>query len=137
MKVKNLEVENLFGKINRENVFVGNIVKCTKFDGNVEIEESLYKGNQLLIKICDNPRIYVELRELVCFLSYIYIYNQIDKNGIKLNDKILCTFATKQGSIYVDEKSLKPYYKETGKVRVKRVKRYALYDCRIPGGIEH
>lgn len=139
MKVKNLEMENLFGEINKENVFVGNIMRCTKYDtsncivmedmagitsfGYVSKAHEPYKENQILIKICDNPEVYVELEKLKSFLTYIDIYSQVDRNGIHLNEKILSTSSSFLGDIYVDFESLKPYYEEKGKVKIKKIKK--------------
>ena len=153
MKVKNIEMENLFGKINKENVLIGNIIKCTEYDvsnyminedialitsfGSLNVVNKPYKENQILIRICDNPEVYVELKKLKTFLTYISIYSKVDKNGIILVKIILSTSASYIGDIYVDRKSLKPYYNENGKVKVKKIKRDVLLDSRIKGGIEH
>lgn len=114
-------------------------MKCTKYDisnciviedmagitsfGSVSKEHKLYKENQILIKICDNPEAYVELEKLKSFLMYIDIYRQVDRNGIHLNEKILSTSSSFLGDTYVDYESLKPYYEEKGKVKIKQIKK--------------
>lgn len=153
MKVKNLEMEDLFGKINKENVFIGNIMKCTEYDvtnvlvtedmfercsyGYIKTSKELYKENQILIRICNNPEVYVELKNMKNFCSYINIYNQVDDNGITVNNIVLPTSASYSGEVYVDRESLKPYYEEKGKVKIRKIKWDVFSNSRLRGRIEN
>lgn len=56
----------------------------------------------------------------------------------KINS-ILLIKPVENGDLFVDEKSLQPYYTEAleEKIRVKKLRDEVLYDCRIKKGIEH
>ena len=151
MKIGNLEVENLFGKINKENVYVGNLKKCTKYEmenslqiedfsgvcsfGGIIEESKDYIKNDVLIKFCDKPERYVRLEDLKNILSYISLYNALYESGISFNELFLSTSSSYLGNIYVDRDSLNPYYEEKGKVKVKQIKKDVLLDPRVKGKI--
>lgn len=115
-------------------IFIGNIKKCTKyqtfvaFSGNtyindqctgcdqfgyIETNDEIYKENAILIKIGNSG--YVDLERLHSILDYIKIHQDI-KNGYHLGGLIMPTSAYHIDSLFVDRKSLKPYYSDKQQV---------------------
>ncbi len=105
------------------NLFIGNIKKCTKYEthktvsfsiagcidsfGHMEIKEELYKKNAALIKTKDG--------------KFIDIENILDISIIKKSKgKIkMTTYPTREGCLFVDEKTLKPYKSEYAQAQKK------------------
>ena len=154
MKIGNLEVVDLLDVINKENIFVGNIIECIKYQihpkciindgitvdtfGNTEIETTPYRENVILIKIIDNPAGYIALDDIKNIFDYKEIYNQITENGYYMGGIIMSNYPSDKGDKYIDEGSLKSYYQdEKGKVKVKQIKKDVLLDPRIKSGIEN
>lgn len=139
-----------FNKINKDNIYVGNIMKCTKYDssgymeldnggvttyGNISKNEEIYKENQILINVCLNPELYVNVDDLKNILSLLKIYKCL-KKGVD-DKKLLSTISSFLGDKYVKRDSLVPYYTNNGTVSVKKLKKDLLMDPRIMGGIEN
>lgn len=110
-------------------IFIGDIRKCTKYDthttfssncyigdqcigcdsfGYIEVEDELYKENAILIKIENGG--YVDLERFNSILDYIKIHHDLTKNGYRLGGLMMSERAHCIDSLFVDEKSLKPYY---------------------------
>ena len=69
----------------------------------------LYKENAVLIKVKNGG--YVDLENFNSILDYIKIHQDITKNGYRLGGLIMSTSAHCINSLFVDRKSLIPYYK--------------------------
>ena len=113
-------------------IFIGNIRKCTKytiyntlfsnemyinnqcvecdFFGYIDTDDELYKENAILIKIKNGG--YVDLENFNSILDYIKIHKSTTKNGFTTGGLIIPTTAHSLGSLFVDRKSLKPYYSD-------------------------
>lgn len=127
-----------------DQIFIGDIKKCTKYEshttfcaysyfgdqciggsslGYIEEETELYKENAVLIKVSENR--YVDLEQLNSILDHIKIFiHSIDKNSY-LGELIMSTCAYYKNSLFVDEKSLKPYYSDNlqvGDISVRKLK---------------
>lgn len=111
-----------------DQIFIGDIRKCTKYEthttfsgstyignqhiycdsfGYIDEDDELYKENAILIKIENGG--YVDLERFNSILDYIKIYRDIKKDGYRLG-LMMSTSAHCIDSLFVDEKSLKPYY---------------------------
>ena len=143
MKIGNLEISNLSTKIKKENIFIGNIKRCTKYrevdmnekdsheSGLVYYNSEVYAEDVILVKVSDKPAGYINLRSFEALLDYLKQNNIKDYEGPSLEEAILYTKVNGQGSIWVDRGSLKPYYKkEKGKVKVRKIKRDAFVDAK-------
>lgn len=143
MKIGNLEISNLSTKIKKENIFIGNIKRCTKYrevdmnekdsheSGLVYYNSEVYAEDVILVKVSDNPVGYINLRSFESLLDYLKQNNIKDYEGPSLEEAILYTKVNGQGSIWVDSVSLKPYYKkEKGKVKVRKIKRDVFVDAK-------
>lgn len=118
-------------KLRADQVFIGNIKKCIKYDtyntfnsdiyvgnqciggdtfGYVDIDCDNYKDNAILIQIDDGPG-YVDLDTLNSILDYIKVCKDITEVGYYLGGLIMSTAPHCLGSLFVVEESLKPYYK--------------------------
>lgn len=149
MKIGNLEISNLSTKIKKENIFIGNIKKCTKYREVDMLEQKgksnyilynseVYAEDVILVKVSDKPAGYLNLRSFEALLDYLKQNNIDNYEGPSLEESILYTKVNGPGSIWVDSVSLKPYYKkEKGKVKVRKIKKDTFLDVRIKGGIEH
>ncbi len=128
-----------------DQIFIGNIRKCTKYEihitfssstciddqcigydsfGHIEEEDELYKENAVLIKIENGG--YVDLERFNSILDYIGIYRNLTKDGYRLGGLMMSTSAHCIDSLFVDEKSLKPYYagkQKTGDISVRQLKK--------------
>ena len=112
-----------------EQIFIGDIRKCTKYEthttfsssayignqcivcdsfGYIDEDDELYKKNAILIKIKSGG--YVDLERFNSIIDYIRIYHDITKNGYRLGRLMMSTSAHCIDSLFVDEKSLQPYY---------------------------
>lgn len=113
----------------KDQIFIGDIRKCTKYEihttfgnnayigdvcigcdsfGYINSNDELYKENAILIKIENGG--YVDLERFNSFLDYVRIYQNITKNGYCLGKLMMPTSAYCINSLFVDEKSLKSYY---------------------------
>lgn len=112
-----------------EQIFIGNIRKCTKYDlhttlqcktyvngecigsdgfGYIDTDDELFKENAILIKIGKDG--YVDLERFNSILDYLRIYKNVTKNGYMLGGLIMSNSSYGLDSLFVDEDSLKPYY---------------------------
>lgn len=124
-------------KIDLENVYVGNIMRCTRYEeytnnvvedefgansfGEKIIEGKIYKDNALLLKVTDNG--FVDLDELNGYLDYLKINKSKTKFGFRLGGLILAKTPWKMNSFYVSD--VQEYSKENqnGKVKLKDLKK--------------
>lgn len=127
-----------------EQIFIGNIRKCTKYEehitfqseicingisigcdsfGYFETDDELYKENAILIKIENGG--YVDLERFNSVLDYIRIYKDISKDGFKLGGLMMSTSSHELNSLFVDENSLKPYYsnEQTKDISLRQLKK--------------
>lgn len=128
-----------------DQIFIGDIRKCTKYEthttfssstyigdqcigcdsfGYIDKDDELYKENAVLIKIKNGG--YVDLERFNSILDYIRIYRDITKDGYRLGGLMMSTSAHCIDSLFVDEKSLKPYYadkQQTDDISVHQLKK--------------
>lgn len=127
-----------------EQVCVGNLKICTKYEdhvsvsgetyiggqlafreslGYVDVEDKLYKENVVLIKFANGG--FVELEKLNSIFDYIKMRRDYKEKSFLLGGLILDDRAHRINDIFVDSESLKPYYKEEQKknVSIRRLKR--------------
>lgn len=114
----------------KDKIYIGNIRRCTKYEshktvvtsaninnecigssgfGYTDSEDEMYKENAILIKTKNGG--YVDLDNLNNFLDYLKVKNNTTKNGIRLDGLIMSTSADYLNCLFVDEGTLKPYYK--------------------------
>lgn len=114
-----------------EQFYIGDIYKCTKYDthstfssetyiddtcicverfGYTSSEEELYKENAVLAKVEKGG--YVDVSEFKSILDYLKIYKSLTKDGYKIGGIMMPTSAHYLGSLFVDTKSLRPYYQK-------------------------
>ena len=122
-------------------VWIGNIIKCTKFkrtteynDGNyaygsVEIETEVYKKNAVLIEITNGGFIDLDFIKNESLSDYKKIYNCFNKHGWKCKNIILPTIASEKDSLYVDKKTLIPFFDECNQVEKTSVKQLKKSVC--------
>lgn len=126
-----------------EQIFVGNIRKCTKYEshttfqsetyingrfiggdgfGYIDTDDELFKENAILIKIEKGG--YVDLERLNSILDYVRIYKDI-KDGYMLGGLMMPTSPHGIDNLFVDKKSLKPYYsnEQTKNISVHQLKK--------------
>jgi len=130
-----------------EQIFIGNIRRCTKYEnhttfssstyiggqcigcdsfGYIEKEDELYKENAVLIKVEHGG--YVDLEKLNSILDYIKIYSDITKDGYRLGGLMMSTSAHCINSLFIDEKSLKPYFtdkQQSDNITLRKLKKHA------------
>lgn len=128
-----------------EQIFIGNIRRCTKYESHpvyssnmyvneqclmsesferIKKEDELYKEHAILIKIERGG--YVDLERFNSILDHIRIHRDITKNGYRLGGLMMPTSAQYMGNLFVDEKSLKPYYtdnKQNNNISVRQLKK--------------
>lgn len=128
-----------------DQIFVGNIRKCTKYElhtkfsssismgqgivisdsvGHLTTDDELYKENAILIKIKNGG--YVDLERVHSIFDHIRVYRDITENGIRLGGLIMSTEAHCIDSLFVDRASLKPYYpdkQQTDDISVRQLKK--------------
>lgn len=119
-----------------DQVFIGNIRRCTKYEenialscktyidgqligcerfGSIEEDDELYKENAILIRVKNGG--YVDLERFDSILDYIRLYRLYTKNGFRLGGLIMSTSAYRLDDLFVDEKTLKPYYQTNEEVK--------------------
>lgn len=112
-----------------EQIFIGNIKQCTKYEmhkilsssfyignqcigcdtfGHIDMDDELYKKDAILIKLKHGG--YVDVENINSILDHIKIRRYITKDGFRLGGLIISTKAHYINSLLVDEDSLKPYY---------------------------
>ena len=127
-----------------EQIFIGDIRKCTKYErhttfetktyingqsigldgfGYIKTEDELFKENAILIKIEKGG--YVDLETINSVLDYIRIHKDKTKDGYRLGGLMMSTSSHKLNSLFVDRDSLKPYYsnEQTKNVSVRQLKK--------------
>ena len=118
-----------------DRIIIGNIKKCTKFEihniisnneyinekcigsasyGYFDYEEQIIKENAILIKLKNGG--YVDIENLNSFLDYIIINGFIVKNISCLSSLVMSISPLCKDCLFVDEKSLKPYYSKESDV---------------------
>ena len=131
MKIGDLQINNISTKINKKNIFIGNIKRCTKYrevdmanTSYVRYNSQIYAKDVILVKVSDNPVGYINLRSFESLLDYLKDNDIRSYEAENLEDAVLYTQVSGEGSIWVDNASLKPYYKnEKGKVKAKKINR--------------
>jgi len=114
-----------------DQIFIGNINKCTKYVdhvtfsgktfigdecicsdsfGYVEKQDVVYKENAILIKLKNGG--YVDLEKLNSIFDHLKVLNATTKDGFYLGGIIMSTSAHCEDCLFVDSKSLVPYYTE-------------------------
>lgn len=130
MKIGNLEINNLSTKINKKNIYIGNIKRCTKYrevDINgqpsyVVYNSEIYAKDVILVKVSDNPVGYINLRSFESLLDYLKENNIKNYEGSSLEDSVLYTRVSGLGSMWVDK--VKPYYKrDMGQVKINKIEK--------------
>lgn len=144
-------------KIDMENVFIGTIRRCTKYNthttfssstyigddcigedsfGYIEYDSIVRKENAKLLKVTQGG--YVDLDYLNNLLDELKVKSKITRNGFYTNGLIMSTSPGKSGDLFVDVDTLKKYepLKEIKRPTVKKLKKTMLMDARVPGGIE-
>ena len=127
-----------------EQIFIGNIKRCTEYKehitsqdktyingqcficdefGYIETNSEFFKENAILIKIKKGG--YVDLERLNSLLDYIRVYKDIRFNGYMLGGLMMDTSPHDLNSLFVDKKSLKPYYsnEQTKNISVRQLKK--------------
>ena len=128
-----------------DQIFIGDIRKCTKYEthtklssstyigdqcigcdsfGYIDKDDELYKENAVLIKIKNGG--YVDLERFNSILDYIRIYRDITKDGYRLGRFMMSTSALCFDSLFFVEESLKPYYadkQQTDDISVHQLKK--------------
>lgn len=130
-----------------EQIFIGDIRKCTKYETNntfssgmyignqcidctsfgyIDTDDEIYKENAVLIKLKNGS--YVDLERLNSVLDYIRIYRDMTSDGYYLGGIMMSTSAYGMDSLFVDEKSLTPYYtdkQQPSHISVHQLKKHA------------
>lgn len=110
-------------------IFIANLRKCTKheshalFQSSTEIngeslggeifgytdrQDELYKENAILIQMKNGA--YVDIDVLKSYFDYLKLFRDITPNGFINNGIFLSTMPTKVGDIFIDYKTIEPYY---------------------------
>lgn len=140
-------------KIDIENVYIGSIRICTKYNtynegtskdciseegfGSIEIDSFVSRKNAKLLKVTNGG--YVDLDYLNSFLDELKVKNGLKKNGgFYSGGLIIGTSPSKVHMAFVDESTLIQYepLKEIKRPTVKKLKKTMLMDARVPGGID-
>lgn len=128
-----------------EQIFIGDIRKCTKYEmhttfssntyiddqcigcdsfGYLCIDDEIHKKDAILIKIENGG--YVDLERFNSVFDYIKIYRDLTKDGYRLGGLMMSTSAHCIGSLFVDKESLKSYYpdkQQTNNISVRQLKK--------------
>jgi len=91
--------------------------------GHIELDSEFYKRNAILLRIRRDK--YVDLNRIASILDYIKIYLESRRKGFYLEDLAISTRPWSKGSLFVDEKSLKPYFdnmKQVSDISILRLK---------------
>jgi len=135
MKLGDLEINDLSKKIKKENIFVGNIKKCTKYrkvdinknkgaNSYVVYNSEVYANDIILVKISNNPVEYIILSTFEVIIDYLKENNLNELNDKFFEEQVFGIKAKGLGSTWVDNNSVKPYYKnEKGKIKIKKIKK--------------
>lgn len=124
MKFGELNVD-LFKKILKKNVYIGNIKKCTKYSllrlkykNLVVYKSDIFAEDAVLVKVNDDPRKYIRIE----FLDFL-VENKIYYGYHDFEETLLST--RMQGNdLWIDSYSLRPYYNnKKGKVKIKEIKK--------------
>ena len=126
----------------KEQIFIGNIKKCTEYEevitscwgvitnkgliasdsyGYNMTNDELYKEDVILVKLKND--FYVELEKLNLLLKLKAQTSA--RKGYKINEFMMLTSPSAVGDLFVDEKSLKPYYgmeDKSAKVLMRKLK---------------
>lgn len=114
----------------KNQIFIGNIKKCTKYKlcnvmkkgiflnaeeavdcdyyGHIEQESKVYKKNVILVKV--QKGYYAEFKYVKSQQGYKRIKKIIGKNGKNIGSLVMTTSASRLYDLFVDEKSLEPYF---------------------------
>ena len=137
----------------KEQFFIGNVNICTKFEEENTyineragykcgltthiIETTLYKENVPILKLKDDN--YVCVDSIDSLKSYLELYDFILSKGVSKSDLILSTCPSNKDEIFVDVKSLIPYYDRENlkeNTTIRKVKKDLMMDPRFPRGID-
>ena len=139
-------------KIDMENVFIGTIRRCTKYENHATFSSETYIGDDCIggesfgytitdsVKYKESAKLlkvtkggYVDLDLLNSFLDEIKVRSKITKEGFYLDGIIMSTQENEIGCLFVDESTLKQYkpLKEIKKPTVKKLKKM-MYPVRKP-----
>lgn len=114
-----------------EQIFIGNINKCVKYEerptcisgsdsfGHIVTDYELYKENVILIKIENGG--YVDLERFNSILDHIKIKQAITEGGYILGGLMMPTYAYCMDALFVDKKSLRPYYANADEQQKKNI----------------
>lgn len=113
--------------MNSNQVFIGNIKKCTKYKTPVpcncnkyinhhdKSESEITKKNAVLIKVVEGG--YVDIDSYNSALDYFKVRQSISKKSLGINELILSTSPYQENCLFIDSSSLRPYYqKEESKI---------------------
>lgn len=128
-----------------EQIFIGNIKKCTKYEeqttfkceayfgdtpifcdtfGSYTFESELYKENATLIKLKNGG--YVDIDNLNTILDYMKMHKDITKNGFRTGGLIMSEQVWAKDSLFIDCNSLKSYYQnpeEEKNISIKKLRK--------------
>lgn len=125
-----------------ERIFIGNIMKCTKYEehmtfsasssingipisrdieGYTEWDDKIFKENAILIKLKSGG--YVDLDNINSLLSYLKFIKDSNKDGFILGSYIMDDSPHELNCLFVDEDSLKPYNTEQKNISVHQLKK--------------
>lgn len=117
-----------------EQFFIGDIRECTKYEmhttfssstyigdeclgcdsiGYTVSDDALYKKDAVLVKVVNGG--YVDIDSINSIFDFLSIRKDISDDGFSLGGLIMSTSAAFPHSLFVDEKTLKPYYAENNK----------------------
>ena len=123
----------------KDQIFIGDIKKCTKHDehtilsiegpfggdffGYTEVESELYKKDAILVKVTNHG--YVDLEDLNSALDMLRVKKYITKSGWINNSWIMSTSPNYVDDLFVDSNSIRPYYKNENseKISIKQLKK--------------
>ncbi len=110
-------------------IYIANLRKCTKHNshalfqsstsingeslgeeifGFVDRDDELYKENAILIKMQGGG--YVDLDVLNNYFDYLRLFKDVTPSGFVNNGIFMSTMPSKVGDVFVDYKTIKPYY---------------------------
>lgn len=130
--------------MNSNQVFIGNIRRCTKYEthitfgsqtyinndciscdslGYIEEESENFKENAILIEVSKGG--YVDIESYKTALDYFKIRQNLQKSRFHLGNLIMSTSPHKTGCLYIDSTTLKPFYdkEESHNVSIHRLKK--------------
>lgn len=114
-----------------EQIYVGNINKCTMYKTvnlfglrnefgfspytHIKTQSEIHKENAVLIKLRESK--YVELESLKNLLKILRILMELDGTTYSTTSPVMDVTPFCEDILFVDEASLKPYYKEPQNMR--------------------